>query len=214
MKQKGQMSQNEYSGKSEKLINLEETAIQTLIDYCSKKEVLTDKDISLIKEFAEYLKIEKGTFLHKSGMIASHTFFIVKGLFRLYKIDENGEEFNLQFSAEEYWINDYESYLSDIPSENYIEALENSEVISFRKDKLKFILENSKTIHSIVDKLIAQNSFRNKERLMQQLKDSPQKRYEYFVKNYSSIYSRLPLYMIASYIGVSRKTLTRIRGGK
>ncbi|VXC65377.1 conserved hypothetical protein [Sphingobacterium multivorum] len=49
---------------------------------------------------------------------------------------------------------------------------------------------------------------------MHQLKNSPQKRYEDFVSNYPNIYNRIPLYMIASYLGISRKTLTRVRGGK
>jgi len=81
-------------------------------------------------------------------------------------------------------------------------------------EHLNLVLQQPPTLHQLVEQLTAKNTLTNKERLMHQLKDSPQKRYEDFVSNYPNIYNRIPLYMIASYLGISRKTLTRDRGGK
>lgn len=214
MSEKGQMSQNNATKQSYSVEDKEAITFNKLIEYFSNKATLTENDIKLIKQYGEYRQLAKGAFLHKEGMIANYTFYIAEGLFRLFTKNENGEEFNLQFSAEDYWVNDYESYTSGQPSQNYIEALENSELIAFTKENLNLILQKSPTLHHLVEKLTEKNAMHIKERLMHQLKDSPQKRYESFITHYPKVYNRIPLYMIASYISVSRKTLTRIRGGK
>lgn len=211
---KGQMSQNSTIKISEFMIEKEAAAFQKLIQYFSDKLNLSEADVALIYQYGSYKHLTKKTLLHKSGMIAVETFFVVKGLFRLFTTNDDGEEFNLQFSAENYWINDYESYISGNPSGNFLEALEDSEVISFRKEDLNLVLEQSATLRLLVEQLITKNTLVNKDRLMHQLIDSPQKLYEDFVRQYPHISNRIPLYMMASYLGISRKTLTRIRGGR
>lgn len=215
MDKKGQMSQSSNFDQSRLAAQNEEWAFSELFHYFSAKEaLLDDSDIRLIEQYGEFRSITKGNFLHNEGMIANYTFFVVQGLFRLFTRNEDGEELNLQFSAENGWINDYESYISCKPSKNFIEALENSKIIAFKKDDFKFIIQESIPVQNLVQKLIIKNILRNKDRLLLQLSDSPQERYEDFLMHYPDIHYRIPLYMIASYIGVSRKTLTRIRGGR
>lgn len=188
-----------------------EEAFKQLIDYLSAKISLKHTDIELVKQYGTYLFLSKGDLLHHEGMVAAQTFYVVKGLFRLFKRSDNGEEFNFVFSAENHWVNDYASYISGEPSDNLIEALESAEVIAFRKEDLNLVLQKSPSIKRLVDELTEKNSLQNKERLMHQLIDSPQQRYENFVNQYPDLHNRIPLYMIASYLGISRKTLGRIR---
>ncbi len=208
------MSQNHFHHSAASPLEKEEIAFGNLIQYFSEQGTLSKTDEQLIRQYGTYKTVLRGTFLHKEGTITNDTFFVVKGLFRLFSRNYEGEEINLQFSAETYWVNDYESYLSGKSSDNNLEALEDSEVIAFKKEDLNDLLQNSPTIYHLVEKLTEKNTLYNRTRLMHQIKDSPQKRYEDFVAQFTDIYNRIPLYMLASYLGISRKTLTRIRGGK
>ena len=212
MQKKGQMSQNNRRTSIQKNLD-ERSASEQLVRYFSKEADLSEDDILLLEEKSHFLKVSKKHFLLEEGGTSDKTFFIVKGLLRLFTRTESGEEFNVAFYAEDWWVNESESYTTGSPSRYCIQALEKCILVWFYKADFDMIIQRSSTLLKITYTLIERNLSSNKIRIAHQIQDSPEKRYAFFVKTYASIVSRIPLYMIASFLGISRKTLTRIRGG-
>ncbi len=208
------MSQNQQSHYTDTMQDETQHTFHLLVKYFSEKITLTEQEITLLQEKSQFLSVRKGEMLLREGMVSNHTYFVAKGLLRVFTRNENAEEYTITFGSENWWVNDTESYDSGMQSHCYIEALEDSALIAFRKNDFDAVLELSTNIQKLTLDLIQRNLVSNKGRILHQIKDTPQQRYQHFLDNYAHIANRVPLYMIASYLGISRKTLTRIRGGK
>ena len=182
-----------------------------LLDECMAKF------ISLSPEETEYfhtlLKIktfEKGEVIHRIGKICNYAFFILEGSIRYYNLVD-GEEITGQFFFEGAWYSDYESFLLDIPSEQTIEAIENTRVAILSKRNLnKLFIELPK--FERFGRLMAENAFvglRKRTDTLTQL--SATERYLELCKNRPKVIKRVPQKHIASYLSIKPESLSRIR---
>jgi CRP-like cAMP-binding protein len=154
---------------------------------------------------------KKGTILLSPGDLRSDTYFINEGLLRYYSIDEKGKEHILQFAPENWMISDRDSAVFNQPSVFFIDAIENTEVLvvpsNFYVDIqhiLPHILElNAKMLH---------NSIRfMQKRINMLLGATAEERYLDFIKLYPNLTLRVPQWMIASYLGITPESLSRVR---
>lgn len=139
-----------------------------------------------------------------------YLFFVSKGLFRHSISDENSEQ-TIHFSSQDSFICDFNSFTSNIASFKNIEALEDSIVFKISKEKLEIFYEKVKYGERF-GRLLVENVFNETIKHIYSLKkDSPEERYNYFIHNFKHIYQKIPQYYIASYIGVTAQSLSRIR---
>lgn len=182
-----------------------------LKDYLHEKGHLTPEDLQLISNAAVPKKVRKNQYLLEECEVSDFVGFVIKGSFRLFRIGDDKEEYIMRFAVENWWISDYTSFMSGLPSKCYIEALEDSEVLRFSKEKWNELLAASPNFKHIIETLTAKNFEAHQNRIFSNISDPAELRYEKFVHSYPDLYNRIPLYMIASFLGLTRETLSRVR---
>jgi CRP-like cAMP-binding protein len=172
---------------------------------------LTDAEFEHFKTFLHLKTFKKKEFLLKSGEVSKHFAFVLKGGFRTYSIDKTGEEHILQFSLEDWWVNDAYSALTQKPSALHIEALEDSEVYLIDNQELEQLYSDIPKFERYF-RILAQNRFiALQERINGELSASAEERYLDLLTRYPTLPQRVPQQYIASFLGIQPPSLSRIR---
>jgi CRP-like cAMP-binding protein len=179
--------------------------------YIKEQAEVTDQDIQLFRETAIERTMRRRDLLLREGDICRHKTFVAKGILRTYRTTENGNEHIMQFSPENSWTTDPESYGNLTPTCYNIDALEPSEVLMWTKKDFDYLFDNIPGLKTYSDKLIAGNLNRARQRLFSAISATAEEKYDEFTRMYPGILMRVPLHMVASFLGVSRETLSRIR---
>ena len=166
-------------------------------------------------EFAKTLfipkKLRKKRFLLHDGDPCIYTTFVEKGLLRTFRIDDKGNEHILQFGMQGWWVADLYSFLTGEASEYNIEALEDSELLLITKPSWDKLLNEVPAFEHYFRILIQNNLIATQRRLMGTMSTTAEERYNKLLQEFPDIAQRVPQHMIASYIGVTRETLSRLR---
>lgn len=181
-----------------------ETYLLTHTDLC-------EEDIQKVCSAATARTLRRNELLLREGQVCRHKTFVVSGLLRTYGIVEGGSEHILHFSPEHTWTLDAESYDRQVPAAFNIAAIEPSELLLWTKADFDRLLAEIPRLNSFALQLISRTGHSNRHRLFTALSATPEAKYNDFVSAYPDLLPRLPLHMIAAYLGISLKTLTRIR---
>ncbi|ACU63544.1 putative transcriptional regulator, Crp/Fnr family [Chitinophaga pinensis DSM 2588] len=184
------------------------TALST---YLKERTYLTPQELGLIEQYYTSRYLKKKEHLLQEGEICRHSGFVVKGCLRTYRVDEEGKEHTLKFVIENWWAYEPESYSNGTPSAFNIQALEDTELILCLKDDFQYLLERIPNLRVLTEKLQSNSFNASQQRIYHQIGHSPEERYKSFIAEYPDIFNRVPLHMLASYLGMSRETITRIR---
>jgi len=172
---------------------------------------LTESQIELIKDTLVYKKFRKKQYFLQEGDVCKYAAFIVKGAMRQYSVDDKGVEHIVYLCIENWWACDRESYINLTPSIYNIDAWEDTDVILMTKaDYVKL----SQTIPSLIEmsrNLDDRNHIATQKRLNASISLSAEKRYEDFISYYPEFLQRFPQHIIASYLGITKVTLSRVR---
>ena len=179
--------------------------------YLRTNSQLTDDDIAQIAAAGIARSLQRNELLLQEGQVCRHKIFVVSGLLRLYGSVADGSEHILQFAPEANWTLDAESYDQQQPARFNISAVERSEVIFWFKPVFDRLLAEIPALRALSQQLISRSNHGSRYRLFTTLSATPEERYEEFVRTHTDLQNRLPLHMIAAYLGISLKTLTRIR---
>lgn len=183
----------------------------SLVAYFSSKINLTQQELDWMELHFHPKKLKKKAFLLQEGEVCRFSAFVVSGCLRSYRLDDEGNEHTFKFVIEDWWITDNESYSNGTPAQFNIQALEDSELMILSKESFYSLLEQMPQFKQLVDRLQTNSFNASQERIYKQISASPEARYQDFVDTYPDIFNRVPLHMVASYLGISRETLTRIR---
>jgi CRP-like cAMP-binding protein len=183
-----------------------------LFEYIERysKIILSDKEKDILTEAWQPQAIRKKEFLLKEGEVCHFAAFIVKGAMRQYTVDDNGMEHISQLAIEGWWIVDRDSYLNQTPSTSYIDAWENSELLVLKRSHLDTILDLP-AIKEMFWVMNQKNYIAAQQRLIDIIALPASKRYENLLKKYPAIIERFPQHIIASYLGITKETLSRVR---
>lgn len=172
---------------------------------------MDEKEYEMLLSFFELKKIQKKEFYLKPGKVCRHKAYVNKGCLRNYVIDEQGHERVLFFPIEDWWVADIDSYYSGEAATNFIQAIEDCELLEISKENF-LLLENK------IPKLRQWYSVKMTRRAMtinrrmEELKTmSPKERYLDLLKTRPDIFQRIPLQYIASYLNIEPQSLSRLR---
>ena len=179
--------------------------------YLKTRSNLSQDEITHIFSLAIPRSLRRNEYLFRTGEICQHKAFITNGLLRTFNITEDGNEHILQFSPEHTWTLDAESYDRQLPSLVSIDALEHSEVLLWHKSDFNKLLLEIPALKKFSDGIISSTMHYTRRRVLIALGATPEEKYNDFVSNFPHLLNRLPLRMIASYLGISLKTLNRVR---
>lgn len=180
--------------------------------YLRKNASLNEEELRVVEEAPLILKkLRKRQYLLQEGDICQHNCFIAAGCLRMYRVGADGTEHMLRFGVEDWWMADYESYNSGHPAKNNIDALEDSELILIKKEDFDSLFKALPKLREFRERLDAKSFDVSQNRVLSNISETAEEKYDSFIKSYPSFYSRVPLHMIASYLGVTRETLSRVR---
>ncbi|KFC20533.1 Crp/Fnr family transcriptional regulator [Chryseobacterium sp. FH1] len=171
---------------------------------------LTDNQFDFIMSHFTTRKLKKHQFLIQENQIVNEDFWVAKGLLRAYSTDANGKEHIIQFAKEDWWISDYQAYFNQLQSTINIVCMEETEVFCLSlENREKICLELHKVEH-FFRKKSNMGYIALQRRILSLLSSSAKERYEQFLLQYPDLLQRIPKALIASYLGVSRETLSRL----
>jgi CRP-like cAMP-binding protein len=184
-----------------------------LFDYIERKSsvTLSEDDRNLIMTKLKPKKLRKRQFFLQEGDVCKYMGFIVKGATRMFAVDEKGHEHILHFGLEEWWVGDYESFYLLTPSKYYVEALEDVDMILITNEQLHDLARTVPAIAAMVESLNRGATIANNKRMHAAISLTAEERYEDLARTYPHFFQRFPQNMIASYLGISPETLSRIR---
>jgi CRP-like cAMP-binding protein len=186
---------------------------ESLIKYFSSytTTLLTESEIDLIQNSFIPKKFRKRQYFLQEGEVCKHTVFIVKGAMRQYRVDDKGEEHIIRLSVENWWATDRESLMKETPSIYFIDAWEDTECLLVTKDALLDLIDRIPALAEWIRNLDANFAIASQRRLNAAISLSAEERYHDLEKTYPEFLQRFPQHIIASYLGINRETLSRIR---
>jgi len=176
-----------------------------------KHIALSEEETEAFCSLFQQKLIGKKSFLLRAGEICRFEGFVNKGLFRVYHIDQNGFEQILYFAAENWWITDIDSFTNGMPSQLYIEAIEDSEVLLISKKDKEFAYTNLPKIEKLFRVMTQKTHVALQRRMIDNLSKTADQRYLDFMEKYPELFQRLSNLQIAAYLGISHEFLSKIR---
>lgn len=159
----------------------------------------------------EHKTIKKKSFLLRKGELCKFEGFVVKGLFRVYHIDPNGFEQVLYFAMENWWITDIDSFINETPSQLFIEAIEDSEVLVISKKDKEYAYTNLPKIEKLFRVMTQKTHVALQRRMIDNLSKSAEARYIEFAEKYPQLIQRLSNIQVSAYLGITNVFLSNIR---
>jgi CRP-like cAMP-binding protein len=182
-----------------------------LFDHIAEKITLTRQERELCKKVFIPKSIRRRQYLLQEGDPCKHMFFVSKGALRSYTIDDKGEEHIVQFAIENWWITDLYSFLTGEASTNTIDAIEDSDLILLDHPSYEMLFQQIPKFEHYFRVLLQNNFIAMRKRLIYTISSSAEERYEYFLHEHPSLAQRVPQHMVASYLGITPETLSRVR---
>lgn len=184
--------------------------MDNLIQFLEKHIPLHDKSKNFLRTGIENVSLRKKQSLLEPGQTNKNLYFIKQGILRGYTIQKR-KDVTTWFSFENEFSTSLTSFLSGDLSFEGIEALEDSELFSISREKLYELYIEFPEFERVGRILIERFYIELEMRLVHLQFKSARERYSYFLKNYSHLSHRIPLTHIASYLGITKETLSRIR---
>lgn len=178
-------------------------------NYVQLSETALDDFVTIIN----HRNCKKGELLIKEGTYSKSFFFIIKGSARTYYF-KNGKDITDWFAFENELICAITSLFMEIPSPHYIEVLEDSTLIEFKKKDIETLYDKHHDFERFGRLIITQTMLNLQERIVSLQFETAEQKYNYLLSKYPQIELRVPLKDIASFLGISQETLSRIRGKK
>lgn len=177
----------------------------------NEKVNLTSEEEDICKTFLIPKKVRKKQYILQEGDVCKYGAFVEKGALRSYTIDEKGQEHIVQFAIEGWWISDMYSFITGEPSVYNIDVLEDAELLLLSKPSEEELLEKVPKFERYQRLLVQGAYIALQRRLVLSLSQSAEEKYTKLTNTYPDIIQRVPQHMIASYLGITPETLSRIR---
>lgn len=184
---------------------------EIFLKYLTDKIELSDQEIQLIESVCKPKKLRKKQFLCQEGDVWHYNAFICRGLVKTFSIAENGTEHIINFAPENYWTGDRESLINGTPSRLNIDAIEPTELILIEKTDFEKLCAEIPQLNQMVNQIIQKSFIVSQDRILATISFTAEEKYQSFLNKYPDIVNRIPQHMIASYIGITPETLTRLR---
>lgn len=185
--------------------------MEILINYLLKFGHLNQQQIELIKSKAVEKEIMKGTYYQEAGKVPREIIFLTEGIFRICYYNNKGEEITKYFIDENNFAVDINSYNQSIPSSEYTQAITDCKYIVIQKEAMS---ELSLTIvgwDEIVNKITTKAFAEKVTKISTMMAEDATQRYLSFFNRFPTLANRIPLSYLASYLGITQSSLSRIR---
>ncbi|WP_345991025.1 Crp/Fnr family transcriptional regulator [Chryseobacterium sp. Chry.R1] len=171
---------------------------------------LTDDEFAYILSHFTIKKLKKHQFLIQKDDSVSHTYWVKKGLLKASYTDEKEKEHIIQFAMENWWITDYQAYFTHTKAIFNVDCLENTELLCLSYENREKLCKEMQKVEHFFRKKANSGFVALQKRMISLLSDNIKERYEVLLAQYPDLFQRVSKTIIASYIGVSRESLSRL----
>ncbi|MDE3125316.1 MAG: Crp/Fnr family transcriptional regulator [Bacteroidota bacterium] len=182
-----------------------------LLAHIQEKVTLSSADIDILKSFFIPKKLRKRQYVLQEGDVCKYLLFVEKGLLRMYHVDDKGTEHMIQFAWEGWWMADTYSFLSGDVSAYHIDAIEDAELLMITLPNFEALLLQLPVMERYFRILFQNNIISKERRLVNTISYSAEEKYTRLAAANPEMIQRIPQNLIASYLGVTPETLSRIR---
>ena len=186
-------------------------AFDVLRAYLEERASFTAADLDLVRAAFLHRQLAAGEFLQKAGDVARYAAFVAKGCLRHYVIDAKGKEHIVQFAPETWWLADATSLRERTPSTFFFDAVEDSDVMLIDGQSHQRLVDQVPGYAAAFRTGLQRHAAAKDHRIASSLSETARERYLEFLRVYPSIVQRVPQAMLASYLGMTPETLSRIR---
>ena len=187
------------------------SAFAVLRTYLEARASFSVEEFEFMQAMFVPAKVGAGEFLQRAGAPAKYAAFVASGCLRTYVIDSKGKEHVVQFAPETWWVADATSLATGSPSQYFIDAIEDSALLLIDPRSHEKVVERVPGYAAAFRRGLQKHAAAKDERIVSSMSASAQDRYLEFLRTYPSLAMRVPQWMLASYLGVSPETVSRIR---
>ena len=193
---------------------MEQAKFENFWNFANQFVSLNPSEKELIAKQLTFRNVSKNTILVDIGQTAKEVFFINKGCLRFYYLTNEGNEITGFVFTENMFAGSHESFFSQVPSIQVLETLEDSELIIFSYEKLHQLFDEIPKMNTLVRKLLEQRMSHAQKVIASLIINKPQDRYTTYQALHPGLENRIPQHVLASYMGITPVSLSRIRARK
>jgi CRP-like cAMP-binding protein len=182
-----------------------------LFQHFNKYVTLSEEEFAECKLLFKYKKFRKHQYILQNGEISRYETFILYGCTRTYEVDDSGQEHIIQFGMETWWVGDLHSFLTNSPSRYNIDCLDDTEVLQVPRTEMEKLYDKVPKLERFFRILIQKAYIASMDRIYSNLSKPAHERYQEFIDKYPEIEQRVPNHQIASFLGITPQSLSRIR---
>jgi len=180
-------------------------------DFLKSIVPLPEKEIERFVELLQEENLVAGEYFIRAGEVPTKIAFVVSGLFRYVYINEEGKEFTKSLIAEQNILSSYSSMVQKIPSHFYVEALEDGKILSFNFQKWQELQAKHPAWNIFLLRMVEKGFMVKEKRERELLLLDAESRYRIFLQEFPGLDKRIKQAIIASYLGISPESLSRVR---
>jgi len=170
---------------------------------------ISDPEFDYVLSHFVYRKFKKHQFVVQEGQLVENDFFILSGCLKSYSTDSNGKEHIMQFGMQDWWITDYQAYYNQTNATVNIDCIEETEVLCLSYINREKLCAELHTIEHFFRKKTNKRNVALQNRILSLLSSNAKERYDKLLEQYPQLFQKVPKQLIASYLGVTRETLSR-----
>jgi CRP-like cAMP-binding protein len=185
-----------------------------IVDYLQRFVSVNEDEARQFSSSFTELRVKKRQFIVQPEFIARYRHYVVQGAFRAYVIDDKGQDHTIAFAIEDWWITDYNSYILQKPATMFVVALEDSTILRIDYETEQNLKKANHKFETFFRIRAERTAAFMQQRIICNLTQTAEERYDDFVRKYPLIAGRVPQYALASFLAMSTEFLSRIRNKK
>lgn len=176
-----------------------------------KSLTFNQEEIKIIESVFHKVEVKKGATLLNTGDTTAFKYYIIEGCLRSYHVNSKGKEFTIQFAINDWWMTDFTAFFSSEKSIMTIEAIKNSTLYKISKTDEDYLYDKIPKLDRFFRVKVEKAYATFQKRILANLSQTAKERYSNFIKTYPNIEKSIKNYHIASYLGITNESLSRIR---
>ena len=182
-----------------------------LIDYIHKYINLTVEEETMLFSKLIYRNYLKDQYIVQQGDVCKSINFIISGSTKTFYVDAEGQEHIVVFSIEDWWTSDLGSFMTQKPADFNVQCIENTQLFQFTYNNLEELYKEIPKLERLFRKIVERAFVASQKRIIRNFSLTAKARYQIFKNTYPKIEQRVPQYMIASYLGITKEFLSKIK---
>ncbi|WP_339626372.1 Crp/Fnr family transcriptional regulator [uncultured Winogradskyella sp.] len=181
------------------------------LNYIKKYIDLTIEEETLLLSKLVYRNYLKDQYIAQQGDVCKTVNFILEGCTKTFYMGDDGQEHIVMFAIEDWWTSDLGSFITQTPADFNVQCIEHTTLIQFTFDNLESLYKEIPKLERLFRKIVERAYAASQKRIIRNFSLSAKARYQIFKTSNPEIDNRVPQYMIASYLGITKEFLSKIK---